>query len=57
MKKIGIVGTGIMGSGMAQNYLKAGYTLSVWNRSQDKAENLVKLGAKFLQSTKRRFGR
>jgi 3-hydroxyisobutyrate dehydrogenase len=57
MKKIGIVGTGIMGSGMAQNYLKAGHTLSVWNRSQDKAENLVKLGAKFLQSTKRWLGR
>lgn len=50
MKKIGIVGTGIMGSGMAMNYLKAGYKVNVWNRSADKAEALTQKGANLLAS-------
>lgn len=45
MKKIGIVGLGIMGSGMAENFLKNGYELYVWNRSPEKADKLVKNGA------------
>ena len=46
MKKIGIVGLGIMGSGMAENFLKNGYELYIWNRSPEKADKLVKNGAK-----------
>lgn len=34
MKTIGIVGLGIMGSGIAENFLKKGYTLFVWNRTE-----------------------
>ncbi len=43
--KIGFVGLGIMGSAMASNLLKAGFKVTVWNRSPDKYSLLVDLGA------------
>jgi 3-hydroxyisobutyrate dehydrogenase-like beta-hydroxyacid dehydrogenase len=43
--KIGFVGLGQMGSGIAANLLKAGHELSVYNRSAGKAEALVAQGA------------
>jgi len=43
--KVGFIGLGIMGSGMAANLLKAGYELTVYNRTRAKAEPLVKMGA------------
>src|ERR1700722_13497420 len=43
--KIGFVGLGQMGSGIAANLLKAGHELSVYNRSANKAEALVAQGA------------
>jgi 3-hydroxyisobutyrate dehydrogenase-like beta-hydroxyacid dehydrogenase len=43
--KIGFVGLGIMGSAMATNLLKAGFKVTVWNRSPDKYSPLVDLGA------------
>ncbi|MHB8120644.1 MAG: NAD(P)-dependent oxidoreductase [Desulfuromonadaceae bacterium] len=43
--KIGFVGLGIMGSAMASNLLKAGFKVTVWNRSRDKCSPLVGLGA------------
>jgi 3-hydroxyisobutyrate dehydrogenase-like beta-hydroxyacid dehydrogenase len=46
MKTIAIIGTGIMGSGMAANYLKKGYPVVVWNRSPDKLDPLLALGAR-----------
>ncbi len=33
MSELGFIGLGIMGSGMANNLVKAGHTLTVWNRS------------------------
>ena len=39
------MGLGIMGAPMAANILKAGYPLTVYNRTADKAEPLAKLGA------------
>ncbi len=42
---IGFVGLGIMGSAMATNLLKAGFKVTVWNRSQGKAELLANAGA------------
>lgn len=33
MKKIGVVGLGIMGRGIAMNFLKKGYQVYAWNRS------------------------
>lgn len=45
MKKVGIVGLGIMGSGMADNFLEHGYEVYVWNRHKDKARPLADKGA------------
>ena len=45
MKRIGYVGLGIMGSAMAENLLKAGFELTVWNRTTAKAEALADAGA------------
>ncbi len=47
MKKIGFIGTGIMGSAMAEHLIDAGYELSVYNRTKDKAASLIKKGAKW----------
>ncbi|RNL54287.1 NAD(P)-dependent oxidoreductase [Pedobacter jejuensis] len=49
---IGWIGLGNMGIPMAEQFVKAGYRLSVYNRSQDKAEALSKLGAKTSSSPK-----
>jgi 3-hydroxyisobutyrate dehydrogenase-like beta-hydroxyacid dehydrogenase len=45
MGKVGFIGLGIMGKAMAVNLVKAGYEVVVWNRTQTKCEELVKLGA------------
>lgn len=45
MKSIGIVGLGIMGSGMAANFLKKGFAVYVWNRSPKPVDTLVAKGA------------
>lgn len=42
---VGMIGLGLMGAPMAQNLLKAGFPLIVWNRSASKAQDLVKAGA------------
>jgi 3-hydroxyisobutyrate dehydrogenase len=44
-EKVGFVGLGIMGQGMAHNLLKAGFPLTVWNRTANKMEPLVAAGA------------
>jgi 3-hydroxyisobutyrate dehydrogenase-like beta-hydroxyacid dehydrogenase len=45
MLKIGFIGLGIMGSAMAANLLKEGYSLVVYNRTSVKAQSLVGRGA------------
>ena len=45
--KIGWIGTGVMGSSMAGHLIKNGYALSVFNRTQSKADGLVAAGAAF----------
>ncbi len=45
IQNVGFVGLGIMGEPMAQNLLTTGYTLTVWNRSPEKADALVSNGA------------
>ncbi|MCC0094206.1 NAD(P)-dependent oxidoreductase [Streptomyces flavotricini] len=42
---VALLGTGIMGSGMGRNLLRAGLGLRVWNRTRDKAEPLAAEGA------------
>jgi glyoxylate/succinic semialdehyde reductase len=46
MNKVGFIGLGIMGKAMAANLVKAGFDVTVWNRSADKIDALVALGAK-----------
>lgn len=36
-QKVGVLGFGVMGSGMARNLRKAGYEVTVWNRTREKA--------------------
>ncbi|HTD19987.1 MAG TPA: NAD(P)-dependent oxidoreductase [Ktedonobacteraceae bacterium] len=45
-EQIGFIGLGNMGQPMAGSLLKAGYTLTVYNRTASKAEPLVAKGAK-----------
>jgi 3-hydroxyisobutyrate dehydrogenase len=42
---VGVIGLGIMGSGMAANLLKAGFEVHVWNRTRSKMDPLVRDGA------------
>ena len=44
--KIGWIGVGRMGYQMAERLAKAGYDISIWNRTKSKAEPLAKSGAK-----------
>lgn len=48
--RIGFLGTGIMGSRMAANLIAHEYTLTVHNRTKEKTEDLIKLGAKWADS-------
>ena len=45
-QKIGWIGTGRMGYPMVERLIKAGYDVTIWNRTRAKAEPLVKLGGK-----------
>ncbi|CAA9280649.1 MAG: 2-hydroxy-3-oxopropionate reductase, partial [uncultured Chloroflexia bacterium] len=44
-ERIGFIGLGIMGGGMASNLARAGFEVSVWNRTASRAEPVVALGA------------
>jgi len=44
-RKIGLIGLGLMGRPMGMNLLKAGHSLTVWNRTASRAEELVAAGA------------
>ncbi len=44
-EKVGFIGLGIMGRGMANNLLKAGFKVRVWNRTASRMEPLVEAGA------------
>jgi 2-hydroxy-3-oxopropionate reductase len=50
--KVGFVGLGIMGTPMAENLLKAGFELTVYNRSQPPVDLLTSLGASAASSPK-----
>jgi 2-hydroxy-3-oxopropionate reductase len=43
--KIAVLGIGLMGFPMARRLCEAGHTVSVWNRSRDKAQRLAPIGA------------
>ena len=48
--KIGFIGLGNMGSGMARNLIGAGHTLSVYNRTRSRAEPLAAFGASIAET-------
>ena len=45
MDRVGFVGLGTMGAAMAANLARAGFPLTVWNRSPGRAADLLALGA------------
>jgi 3-hydroxyisobutyrate dehydrogenase len=45
MSNVTVLGLGAMGSRMAANLLKAGHTVTVWNRSPEAGKDLVAAGA------------
>ncbi|MGL6094761.1 MAG: NAD(P)-dependent oxidoreductase [Fimbriiglobus sp.] len=50
--RIGWIGTGVMGRWMCQHAMSQGYTATVYNRSKDKAQPLLDLGAAFADTPK-----
>jgi 2-hydroxy-3-oxopropionate reductase len=50
MTRIGYIGLGTMGGAMAENLIKAGYPLTVYNRTVSKAERFIALGAQLAES-------
>ena len=45
MATVGFLGLGVMGGGMAGRVLDTGHSLTVWNRTRERAEPLVRRGA------------
>jgi 3-hydroxyisobutyrate dehydrogenase-like beta-hydroxyacid dehydrogenase len=50
MTRIGFIGIGLMGQHMARRLLEGGYSLTVWNRTADKARSLLDAGAGWADS-------
>lgn len=50
MMKIGFIGTGVMGTGMIKNLLKAGFGVTVYNRTKAHAQAALNSGAKWLET-------
>lgn len=50
METIGFIGTGHLGYPIAENLLKAGYTVKIYNRTREKALPLEQLGAILVSS-------
>ena len=48
--RVGFIGLGIMGAPMAANLLKAGFQVTVWNRTAGRAESLLAAGASLASS-------
>jgi 3-hydroxyisobutyrate dehydrogenase-like beta-hydroxyacid dehydrogenase len=49
-RRIALLGTGIMGTHMARRLAQAGFPVTVWNRSADKARPLTQFGVKISDS-------
>jgi 3-hydroxyisobutyrate dehydrogenase len=48
--RVGWIGTGVMGRSMCRHVLAAGYTVTVYNRTKSKAEELIERGARWAES-------
>ncbi len=49
-EKIGFIGLGVMGAGMAARLAESGYELAVYNRTRSKADPVAELGARVADS-------
>ncbi len=49
-QRIGFIGLGSMGSGMASKLAESGYEIAVYNRTRAKSEEVAKLGARVAES-------
>src|SRR5258706_669299 len=49
-RKIGFIGLGLMGRPMSLNLLKAGHSVTVWNRTASRASELLAAGAKLAKT-------
>lgn len=49
-KKIGFIGTGVMGASIVKHLLNAGHKVTVYTRTKSKADALITLGAKWANS-------
>jgi 2-hydroxy-3-oxopropionate reductase len=47
---VGLIGLGLMGKPMGHNLLKAGFPLTVWNRTRSRGDDLVMEGARWGES-------
>lgn len=56
IQNIGFIGTGIMGSSMVRNLTKAGFHLTVYNRTRAKAEALLDEGAAWADASAENHG-
>ncbi|MFH5810156.1 NAD(P)-dependent oxidoreductase [Companilactobacillus sp. FL22-1] len=52
MQKIGFIGTGVMGSGIINNLLKAHYEVDIYTRTKSKADPLIAKGAHWFSTPK-----
>lgn len=50
-QRIGVIGTGIMGEPIARNLLRAGFAVSVHNRTRSRADALIAAGATWCASS------
>jgi 3-hydroxyisobutyrate dehydrogenase len=50
MARIGFVGTGVMGTGIINNLLAAGYEVTIYNRTKAHAQKLIDAGARWAGS-------
>ncbi|MBA4544145.1 NAD(P)-dependent oxidoreductase [Thermoactinomyces daqus] len=50
LRKVGFIGLGIMGRSMAYNLYRAGFEVTVWNRTASKMQEAAKWGAKLASS-------
>ncbi len=48
--RLGWIGTGVMGSSMCENLLRAGFSATVYNRTKAKAQKLLAKGARWADS-------
>lgn len=49
-ERIGFIGLGNMGAGMAERLAESGYTIAVYNRTREKTDGAAKLGARVAET-------